>query len=189
MHVQPEPRPAPPEVARQDRAGRRMARGFTLIELIMVIVILGVLAVFAAPRIFNSNDFYARGFHDETLSILRYAQKAAVAQRRMVCVGFDTTTTPNTAVLTMEDTATTPTVNCTVNLVGPTGNSPATITARSGTGYAAIKTGTASVTGLIFNGLGQPVSVTRTALIDSTTIDITNAASITVEAGTGYVHD
>src|ERR1035437_10071807 len=65
-------------------------RGFTLIELIMVMVMLGVLAVFAAPRIFNSDDFYARGFHDETLGLLRYAQKAAIAQRRTVCVAVST---------------------------------------------------------------------------------------------------
>ena len=45
--------------------------GFTLIELVMVIAMLGVLAVFAAPRMFNSGDFYARGFHDETLALLR----------------------------------------------------------------------------------------------------------------------
>jgi MSHA pilin protein MshC len=42
-------------------------RGFTLIELIMVM--LGVLAVFAAPRVFNRNDFEARGFHDQTLGL------------------------------------------------------------------------------------------------------------------------
>jgi len=28
----------------------------------MVIVMMGVLAVFAAPRLFDSTDFYARGF-------------------------------------------------------------------------------------------------------------------------------
>src|SRR5674476_652767 len=78
-------------------------RGFTLIELVMVIVILGVLAVYAAPRMFNSGDFYARGFHDETLSILRYAQKSAIAQRRTVCVAFTTTS----ATLTIAATAAT----------------------------------------------------------------------------------
>jgi prepilin-type N-terminal cleavage/methylation domain-containing protein len=38
------------------------AKGFTLIEMIMVIVILGVLAVFVAPRMLGTSDFYARGF-------------------------------------------------------------------------------------------------------------------------------
>ena len=56
-------------------------RGFTLIELIMVIVLMGVMSIFAAPTLFNSNDFYARGFHDQTLAFLRYAQKTAIAQR------------------------------------------------------------------------------------------------------------
>jgi prepilin-type N-terminal cleavage/methylation domain-containing protein len=69
------------------RCNRIDQQGFTLIELIMVIVILGVLAVFAAPRIFNNADFYARGFHDETLALLRYAQKSAVAQRRTERIG------------------------------------------------------------------------------------------------------
>ena len=57
------------------------AEGFTLIEMIMVIVILGVLAVFVAPRMMGTSDFYARGFHDETLGYLRYAQKTAIAQQ------------------------------------------------------------------------------------------------------------
>ena len=58
--------------------------GFTLIELIMVIVLVGVLSVFIAPKLFNSDDFNARGFHDQTLAFLRYAQKTAIAQRRPV---------------------------------------------------------------------------------------------------------
>lgn len=171
----------------------RHQHGFTLVELIMVIVMLGVLAMFAAPRMFNSADFYARGFHDETLSMLRYAQKAAIAQRRMVCVTFDVTSTPSTAALTLEDPTPTsspmPDVSCTVNLAGPKGDSPATVTAKSGTGFSAIKTGTSDVTQLIFSGLGHPVSPARLALADNTTVEITGAASITVEAMTGYVHD
>ena len=121
-------------------AGRRHGHGFTLVELVIVMIILGVLAAYAAPKLVPS-DFYAKGFHDETLSILRYAQKAAVAQRRMVCVSFDTASTPNTAVLTLEDPGltTTPLI-CNKNLTGPKGDSPATVTARSGTSFGSIKT-------------------------------------------------
>jgi MSHA pilin protein MshC len=43
-------------------------RGFTLTELIMVMVLLGILAAYAAPRIFNRSDFDARGLHDMTMS-------------------------------------------------------------------------------------------------------------------------
>ncbi|NDP40910.1 MAG: type II secretion system protein [Rhodoferax sp.] len=159
-------------------------RGFTLIELIMVMVMLGLLAVFAAPRLFSASDVYARGFHDETLAYLRYAQKAAIAQRRMVCATFDTTSTPNTLALTMENPPNAPAaVVCNVNLTGPKGESPARIAARSGVAYS-------SATSLIFNGLGQPVSSARAALTTSTTIKIATVSNtIMVEAATGYVHD
>lgn len=161
----------------------RCERGFTLIELIMVIVILGVLAVFAGPRIFNNTDFYARGFHDETLALLRYAQKTAIAQRRMVCVNFNTTTTPHSATLMMENPTGTGTVSCTVNVVGPRGESPAAVTARTDVTYT-------SAPSLIFNGLGQPVTSARVPLTANTTVQVASVSSaITIEFGTGYVHD
>jgi MSHA pilin protein MshC len=189
MKFQPESLPALSKSARQDGAGQRFARGFTLIELIMVIVILGVLSVFAAPRIFNSHDFYARGFHDETLSMLRYAQKAAVAQRRTVCVSFSLTD-PATAQLSIASTATLAT--CDAALAGPSKNcvtgSPAgskgCINARAGVSY------TAGPTGLNFNGLGQPVDALGVALSSNTLIQVSDVSrAIAVEAASGYVHD
>jgi MSHA pilin protein MshC len=158
-------------------------RGFTLIELIMVVVMLGVLAVFAAPNILNSSDVNARGFHDETLALLRYAQKAAIGQRRMVCVTFNTGSTPHTAVLKLENpTLTTTPLVCNTNLVGPKGESPATVTAKSGASYV-------NAPAVVFDGLGQPVSTARVALASSVLITFTNASGITIEAGTGYIHD
>lgn len=167
-----------PGLKRQQHALLCHTRGFTLIELIMVIVLLGVLAVFAAPRIFNSNDFNARGFHDETLSLLRFAQKTAIAQRRTVCVVFSATTG---ATLRMAANAATPT--CNTDLRGPQGESPATITAKSGVAY------TGTPLSFNFDGLGQPVDGTG-ATVATQVIQVSNAANtITVETVTGYVHD
>jgi MSHA pilin protein MshC len=160
-------------------------RGFTLIELIMVIVMLGILSIYAAPRMFNTGDFYARGFHDETLALLRYAQKTAIAQRRTVCVTF-VSSAPASATLSIASAAATST--CDAPLTGPNQNctsgtpsgSKGCITARSGISYSS------SPTSLNFNGLGQP---NASATFQISTLSGSAGNPIIVEAETGYVHD
>jgi len=66
--------------------GKRSA-GFTMVELVMIIVILGILAVVAIPRM-DTSGYRAFEFHDKVVSALRYAQKTATSHRRMVCVAF-----------------------------------------------------------------------------------------------------
>lgn len=52
--------------------------GFTLVELITIMVILGVLAVVALPKFVDTGSFKARGFFDEFINAVRYAQKVAI---------------------------------------------------------------------------------------------------------------
>jgi len=54
----------------------------------MVIVILGILAAVAIPRFFSQQTFVARGFYDQSISAVRYAQKVAIAQHRNVFVNI-----------------------------------------------------------------------------------------------------
>lgn len=60
--------------------------GFTFVELIMMMVLIGVLAVVAMPRFIDRLTFDELTFFDQTKSMLRYAQKLAVAQNRQVYV-------------------------------------------------------------------------------------------------------
>lgn len=64
-------------------------KGFTLVEMVVTLIIVGILAVFVMPRLFDMGTFDARGYHDQTLAMLRYAQKAAIARRTSVFVNVD----------------------------------------------------------------------------------------------------
>lgn len=140
-------------------------RGFTLVELVMTMVIVGILAAVVAPRFFDTNVFQSRGFADQVQASLRYAQKVAIAQRRNVCAAY----TAGPARLTLTVTVTT---SCDTALILP-GSSMNYVDAPSGITFSMTP---ASVT---FNALGRPSSAVA-ASIDTTTI--------TIEAETGYVH-
>ncbi|HEX7047361.1 MAG TPA: GspH/FimT family pseudopilin [Gammaproteobacteria bacterium] len=53
--------------------------GFTLIELVVIMTIIGVLAVFASGRFADENTFEARGYYDEMIVAARFAQRYAIA--------------------------------------------------------------------------------------------------------------
>ena len=59
--------------------------GFTLAELVTVLAIAAIIAVFAAPRLAGTFGS-TRGFYDQLISQLTYGRKAAIAQRRQICV-------------------------------------------------------------------------------------------------------
>ena len=58
-------------------------------ELVVVIVILGIVAAFAAPRFFDDRTFLQRGYYEELAAALKYSQKLAVASGCPVRVVID----------------------------------------------------------------------------------------------------
>lgn len=65
---------------------RCSSRGFTLLELTVVIVIVAIIAVVAMARLTGVDSFEVLGFADSARSTVRFAQKLAVAQRTNVVV-------------------------------------------------------------------------------------------------------
>jgi len=55
-------------------------KGFTLIELVVVLILIGVLSVTIVPRMFDTNSFDARAYQVEVIAILRSAQLRAMQQ-------------------------------------------------------------------------------------------------------------
>jgi MSHA pilin protein MshC len=53
--------------------------GVTLVELAAVVVITGILAAVAVPRMFDNRVFQERGYADEIASSVRYARRIAIA--------------------------------------------------------------------------------------------------------------
>ncbi|MBV1776534.1 type II secretion system GspH family protein [Burkholderiaceae bacterium DAT-1] len=75
------------------RVRDRAQRGFTMTELVGVLVMAGVLGAMAMPRVNETATSMAGvAVHDQVVSALRYAGQTAVSHRRLVCVTFTSTT-------------------------------------------------------------------------------------------------
>lgn len=137
-------------------------------ELITVIVIMGILAAAVLPRFFDRNTFDTRGFYDQTISTLRYAQKTAIAQRRLVCVTFPTTSSIQLRIASSFGLAA-----CDTDLSNPGGGTSYVVNAPSGvtlSGAAAFN----------FDALGRATTAVAPISVASYTIN--------VDQETGYVH-
>ncbi len=152
--------------------------GFTLVELVVVIIVVAILAAIAIPRL-NTHTFDTVGYYQEVLSSVRYAQKEAVAKRRVVCV------TLGASSVTIRFANAAGSSVCNTDLVSPRGVSPFTVTAASGVALSS-----APATGsFFFDALGRPFDVAGTSS-PQRTISITGdgTQSFVVETETGYVH-
>lgn len=161
------------KISGHHKSGAVIQRGFTMTELITVIVIIGIMGAVVMPRFFDRNTFDSRGFYDQTISTLRYAQKTAIAQRRLVCVTF-----PSTSRIVLRTTANFADTACNTDLQNPSGTYPAgqttyTVDAPSGV----VLSGAAAFN---FDALGRASTAVATITVGSYTIN--------VEQETGYVH-
>jgi len=57
----------------------KTSAGFSLFEFVIVTVLLSILSVFALSSLFDQDEFAARGFFDDTVNAVRFAQKLAIS--------------------------------------------------------------------------------------------------------------
>jgi MSHA pilin protein MshC len=146
------------------------SHGFTLGELVLTIVIMGILAAVAIPRLMSSSAFSSRGFYDEAQAVVRYAQKTAIAWRRtiVVCVSANEVRAISNA-----------DCNAPVAITHPVSGAALASTAPEGVALSPIGS-------FSFDGMGRPSAAMTITLTSSITGD--PARQIRVAAETGYVH-
>lgn len=145
--------------------GRRALEGFTLIELIMVIVITGTLAVVALPRMVDTSSWRLRAFSDQLQSQMHTAQRLALTQRRPVIA----TITPTGA-----------------SFAYVSGGTLATLPCPSAIPSCIAESGTRSIT---FNAGNSGQALTSTGSALTITVSGDNyAKAFTIENDTGALH-
>ncbi len=143
--------------------------GFTLVELVAIILLAGILASVAAPRFFNATTFTSRGYADEAAGFLRYAQKLAIARRSAVTIQIDATG------LSLCSAAGTPCADA-HPWPGPQGETPYRAEVPNG---VSLSTSAASFS---YDPRGQPSTGVTLTLTGDT------LRTLTVEPETGYVY-
>lgn len=145
--------------------GRLAATGFTLIELVMVMVIVGTLAVVALPRMVDGTAWQLRAFSDRLQAELQSARRLALVQRR-----------PLTASISPGG----------LSVTDASANSIASLDCPAATPACIAESGTRSVVFNAGNG-GAALTSTGAALTVTVSGGGTNRA-ITIENDTGLVH-
>ncbi|KAA3628789.1 MAG: prepilin-type N-terminal cleavage/methylation domain-containing protein [Proteobacteria bacterium] len=153
----------------------RIHQGFTLLELIFVIVLAGVLAAVAGPRLFSSADLSARGFFDAAINSARYAQKLAVASGCNTRVQFTATG------YALHQATTCGGLTFTRIVPDPADGAPFADTAPAGVIVTASE--------VYFDAAGRPRNPATGALLGvSTDVVIGGSRTLRIEPESGYAH-
>lgn len=156
----------------------RADQGFTTLELIVVMVLLGILAVVALPRLIGDDAVAESAFHSDVVSALRYAQKTAVSHRRLVCAQL----TANS--VTLQVAASNPAAACgTALLPAPDGAAAFASTSRTSLTLSA---GALPAT-MFFQPDGRITSDLAGSALWSAAVTVADQPAITIAGATGYV--
>jgi MSHA pilin protein MshC len=151
------------------------SRGFTLPELVMVLVLVGVLAGVALPKLDAALTLRSAAWRDQVVAALRQARGTAISHRRLVCVDVATGS------VQLIIAATHPASACVTPLPGPDGN------AAFARDAAAASTTVAPAGTLYFQPTGRVTRDGAGTLVADRTVAVVGEDAIVVIGETGHV--
>lgn len=163
-----------------------MSKGFTLLELVAIILLLGILTVVAVTRIGTISDFSGEAALNRVKADLKYIREFAINNSCRTRVSYNTAgNTSYTAAKYISSSW--------QDMVDPTTNtSPFIITLNQGP-YTGIKITSVNFDGqntIEFDSIGRPYSydgISATLLLNDGLMNLTGGLSISVTADTGRI--
>ncbi len=149
-------------------------QGFTLTELVMIIVIVGIIAIISTPKLLSISDTRVRKDAKLMLNYLSFAQELAMSRSEPYGVCLDTGNSRYTINKT----------DCTSssNIIPSPENRVSPLRIQYNSNFTISPSGTTSI---FFDYLGRPTPNGATLTFSSDNVSV----SIKIEANTGYVHE
>jgi len=150
-------------------------RGFTLPELIAVLILVGILSVSVMPKLQGALAWRDDGWRDQVVAALHYGHKIAISHRRLVCADVAA------ASVALHIAGSNPASSCTTVLPGVDGNALAA-TSTGGAAASMVPAGT-----IYFQPSGRVTSDGAGSSAVTRTISIAGLADIVLVGETGHV--
>lgn len=149
----------------------KLFAGFTLVEMVTVIALLGILTATAMPRFVKNDLFETRGDAGLVSATLRYAQKTAIAQRRSVFVVYNATTPPSLNICF--------TLDCSQTVINPENGNPYS--------FVFSRNVEVNATSMGFDSLGRPVPNQKATFVLTNAKSTSQVLTVSVEQDSGYI--
>ena len=149
--------------------------GFTLPELLIVMILAGILAAFVIPKLDAIMGVRTDAWRDQLTAALRYAQKTAVSHRRLVCLDVANTS------ITLRIASSRAAADCDTDLAGPGGSSE-----FGSSGSSNVTVSVSPAGRLYFQADGRVTTDAAGTSTPTRTFTIPGANSLVLYGETGY---